>query len=83
MILHVLTAGDHGGGRRRGCRRPVIGHQVGDGDVALMAHGGDHRNRAGGKGARHDLLVEGPQILQTAATPADNQGIQATCLACS
>src|SRR3954464_6897023 len=53
--------GGGGGGRAH------VGAEVRDGEVHLVADGAHHRHRAGGDGARHHLLVEGPQVFQAAA----------------
>ena len=37
-----------------------IGHQINEGPVRLMAHGGDERDLALGRGAHHSLVVEPP-----------------------
>ena len=40
---------------------------VGDGEVGLVAHPADHRNRALNDGSRQCFVVEGPEILDGAA----------------
>src|ERR1039458_9841370 len=34
--------------------------EIGDGDIGLVAHSGDHGHGTGGDGARHGLFVESP-----------------------
>ena len=53
-----------GGGRRR---RALVGGEVDQRDVGLVADRGNQRDHAVRRGAHHDLLVERPQILQRAA----------------
>jgi len=57
----------HQFGRRRGCGRPQVGHEVGDGEIGFVPDAADHRHRAGGDGARQRLVVESPQVLDRAA----------------
>ena len=73
----IVFRGDDefGGRRRRG--RPQIGDEVGDRDVGLVSDGGNHRHGRSGDRARHDLLVEGPEIFDGAATAADNDHVDA------
>ncbi len=62
-----------GGGRGR--RRPPVGGMIDQGRVGLMADGGDQRDAARRGGPHDDLLIEGPEILQAAAAPGDDQEI--------
>ena len=45
-VEQFVARADHhlGGGGRRG--RAQVGHEIGDGDVGLVSHGGDHRARS-------------------------------------
>ena len=71
--LHLIRHRDlRGVGGRGG---PGVRHKVGNGDVWLMAYGGDHRGLAGVDGAGHPLIVEGPQVLHRAAAPAGDDDI--------
>ena len=63
-------------GRRRRRRRPQIGDEVGDGDVDLVSDGGDDRDRTRRDRAGHGFLVEGPQVLHGAPSPADDDDIR-------
>ena len=69
LIRHrdLCSVGGRGG--------PGVRHKVGNGDVRLMAYGGDHRGLAGVDGAGHPLIVEGPQVLHRAAAPAGDDDI--------
>ena len=62
-----------GGGGRGGAQ---VGHEVGNGEISLVAHGADHWQRAAVDGPRHTLLIEGLQILKRAAAPAHDQHVQ-------
>ena len=75
-VEQFVARADHhlGGGGRRG--RAQVGHEIGDGDVGLVAHGGNHRHGAGGDGARHGLFVEGPEIFQRAAAAAHDDQVR-------
>ena len=61
------------GGRRR---RALVGGEIDQRDVGLVADRRDQRDHAVGGGANHDLLVERPQILQRAAAARDDQQIR-------
>ncbi len=65
---------DLGGGGRRGC--PPVGGEIDQRVVGLVSHGRDQRDRRGGRGAHDDLLVEGPEILDRAATPGDDHDVR-------
>jgi hypothetical protein len=68
--------------RRCGGRgRAQVGHEVGDGEVGLVAHAAHHGNRAGVDRARDDLLVEGPQVLEAAAAATDDEHVRVLALA--
>ena len=45
----------------------IGGGVIGDGEVHLVAHAGDHRNARRGDSPRHRFLVECPEILNGAA----------------
>jgi len=63
------------GERRRGGRRrrSLVGGEVGDGEVGLVTHAADHRNRRGRHRARDRLVVERPEILDRTATANQQQ----------
>src|SRR5690606_37634856 len=65
-----------GGGR--GCGGAPIGDEVGNGDIHFMADRADHGNAAGVDGAGDGFLVEGPEVFQRAAAPADDQYVAIT-----
>ncbi len=67
------------GGRRRR-RGPDIGDKVGDREVGLMPHGGDHRCLGRINGASHDLFVKAPQILDGTPSPGHNDDVEAAPL---
>ncbi len=61
-----------GGGRRR---RAEVGDEIDQGPVGLVPDRGDQRDGARGGGAGHDLLVEAPEILETAAAARHDEEI--------
>ena len=63
------------GGRGRG--RPPVGGMVDQRRVGLVADRRDQGNAAGRRGAHHDLLVEGPQVLERAAAARHDQDVRA------
>ena len=65
------------GGRGRSAQ---IGGKIGQPGVHLMAHGRDNGNGALGNRPGQGFVVEGPQIFQRPAAPADNQDV--TFVAC-
>ncbi len=70
----VLGFGDQLGGGGRGGRAEV-GSEVGDGEVGLMADGGDHGQARGGDGAGDALRVEGGQIFKRAAAAGEDDDV--------
>mgnify|MGYP003615605880 CR=1 FL=1 len=56
-------------GRRRGRGRAQVGAKVGDGEIRLVPHPADQGHRALHDGARQLLVVEGPQVLDGAPPP--------------
>ena len=66
---------DHDLGGRGRRRRAQVGYEVADGEVGLVADRGDRRDRAGGNGAGHRLLVEGPQIFERSSAAADQHDV--------
>ncbi len=60
------------GGRRR---RAAVGDEIDQRHVGLVADRGDQRDQAVGGGADHDLLVEGPEILDGAAAARDDEEV--------
>ena len=70
--LRAVRDGQLGG--RRGSRRSHVGREIGEGDVTLVAHAHDHRNRGCHERPHHAFVVEGPQVLEgTAAARQDHQ----------
>ena len=61
--------------RRRGRGRSQVRRKIRQRKIDLVAHGGDHRQAAVMDRFDHDLLIEGPQILQRAAAPAHDQHV--------
>jgi hypothetical protein len=62
-------------GRRRGRGRALVAREVDERGVGLVPDRGNERDRRGGRGAHHDLLVEGHQILEAAAAPRDDEEV--------
>ena len=62
-------------GRRRRRRRALVGDEIDQRDVGLVADRRDQRDHALGRGAHHDLLVERPEVLQRAAAARDDQHV--------
>ncbi len=60
-----------------GCGGAHVGDEVGDGEVHLVAHGGDHRHLGGRDGPGQHLVVEGPQVLERAAAAAHDDHVHA------
>ena len=65
--------GDLGGGRRSW--GPHVGDPIGDGEVGLMADGGNDRDARFEDRFRDDLLIEGPEILDAPSAPPHDQDI--------
>ena len=63
-------------GRPGGRRRPTVGGMVDQRPVGLVADGRDQRNVGGGRGAHHCLVVEAPEILETAAATGDDDQVR-------
>ncbi len=54
----------HQGFRRsRGRRRTVVGREVGEGEVDLVAYSRHHRHRAASNGAHDNFLVKRPEVF--------------------
>ena len=64
----------HFGSRRRR-RRALVGGEIDQRDVGLVADRRDQRDHAFGGGANHDLLVERPEVLQRAAAARHDQHV--------
>ena len=62
-------------GRTRGRRRALVGDEVGDREVHLVADAAHDGNRAGEDGACDRLVVERPQVLERAAAARDDQHV--------
>ena len=75
-LQELVLFPDHqlGRGRRRG--GPQVGDEIGDGEIGLVADGGDHRDAAAVDGLHHRRLVEGPQVLVAAPAAADDQDVR-------
>src|SRR5690606_11526410 len=72
-LLQQLIApktGQFGRGGWRGCTQ--VGHEIGNGEIGLVPHPTNNRDRTGGDQTCQTLIVESPEILQTAA-PAYQQ----------
>ncbi len=70
----------NGGGGRGGAQ---VGHEVGNGEIRLMPHGGNHREGALRYGACHHLLIKAPEVFHGAAAARHNEVIhswQTVCL---
>jgi len=80
LFQFLLIGGEQFGGSR-GRGGSLVGHEVGDGEVHLVADSGHHRQGAGRQRPGHHLLVEGPQILQRAAAPGQDQHVALAPLA--
>ena len=73
----VLGGGDELGGGRWGGGAEV-GDEVGNGEVGLVADGGDDGEGGGGDDAGEALVVEAGEILKGATTAGDDDEIDAT-----
>ena len=58
-----------------GVNAAVVGDQVGDGHVGLVADAADDRDRRFENRLGDDLLVERPKVFETAAAAADDDGV--------
>ncbi|EXI84391.1 MAG: hypothetical protein AW11_03867 [Candidatus Accumulibacter regalis] len=68
-------------GRRRGCRRTLIGGEVSEGEIGFVADSADHRQRAGADRPRHALVIERPEVFHAAAATTDDQHVAVAALA--
>jgi hypothetical protein len=75
----LLGGGQFGGSGGR--RRPLIGGEVGDGEVGFVADTADHRQRTGADRPRHGLVVERPEVFHAAAAATDDQHFAVAALA--
>ncbi len=75
VLLQLLLGADDnlGGGRRSG--RAQVGDKIADGEIRLMAHGGDDGDVAGGDEARERFIVEGRQVFDAASATRDDDDI--------
>ena len=73
-----VARADHHLGGGGGSRGAQVGHEIGNRDIGLVAHRGDHRDRAGGDGARHRLFIERPQVFERSPAAADNHHVRPT-----
>jgi len=62
-------------GRRR--LRAAVRREIAEGEVGLVADGGDDRGAARADGADELLVVEAPQVLHRAAAAADHDQVDA------
>ena len=70
----VLRGGDEFGcGGRRGSAK--VGYEVGDGEVGLVADGGDDGELRRGDGAGEGLVVEAGEVFHGAAASRDDDGV--------
>ena len=74
---HLLTRGDRRRcepfGRCRGCGRTMVCCEVHQGRVGLMAHPGDAMPMKRPEGPHHRLVIKGPQVLQAATAPREQE----------
>jgi hypothetical protein len=70
----MLGSGDElgGGGWGGGAE---VGDEVGDGEVGLVADGGDDGELAGGDGAGEGLVVEGGEVFERAPATGDEDEV--------
>ena len=70
----VQRGGDQlgGGGGRGGAQ---VGDEVGDGEVGLVADGGDDGKLGGGDGFGEEFGVEGRQVFERAAAAGDDDEV--------
>jgi hypothetical protein len=73
----LVLGPDHDLRRRRRRGRAHVGHEVRDREVGLVPDGGDGRDLRLGQRARHQLLVEGPEVLEAAAAAGHDQHVEA------
>ena len=62
-------------GRRRGGRRPHIGHEIGKGEIGFVPHPAHHRQTATSQPAHQPFMVESVQILERSAAPHHQQHV--------
>ena len=72
-ILCWRFGDEFGGGRGRGGAQ--VGHEIGDGEIGLVADGGDHRQTRPGDGAGHALAVESGQVFKRSATAGEHDDV--------
>jgi hypothetical protein len=78
LLRKIRDIGRQEHDRLCGRRGPPIGDKLDDGRVRLVADRSDNRHRAAGEdGVRHDLLVEGPEILDRTAAAGDENRVDA------
>ena len=65
-VDHGFLIGSRRLGRRRGRRRPHVGHQIRDGDVDFVPHAGHDRNGTRRDGPGNRLFIEAPEVLDRA-----------------
>ena len=77
LLDAVLRGGDQlgGGGRRGGAE---VGDKIGDGEVGLVADGGDTGELGGGDGASEGFVVEAGEIFDGAAAAGEDDEIDFT-----
>ena len=72
IVFEFLARANHNfrGGGGRGSAD--VRDKIRNGEIALMAYSGDHRNFRCDDRSRHDFFVEGPQIFQRPAASREN-----------
>ena len=61
------------GGAGRG--RAQVRHEVSNGEIGLVADGGNGGHGARGQGAGDGFLVEGPQVLEASSAARDDEEV--------
>src|ERR1700689_1870027 len=72
MILEFLARANDNFRGGRGCGSADVRDKIRDGEIALVAYAGDHRNLRYDYGARHDFFIERPQIFERPAASREN-----------
>ena len=63
-------------GRGRWGRGPEVRHEIRDGEIRFMAHGGDHRNPGGKNGPGGFFRVKSTEVFQGSAAPGDDGDVR-------
>ncbi len=75
VLLQLLLGADDDLSRRRRGGGAQVGDEIADGEIGLMANGGDDRDAAGGDGARQGLIVEGGKVFDAASAARNDNDI--------